>query len=711
MFIFESMRLNGTTPHNDTRIDFIDGINVVRGPNYSGKSTPFQLFTRLITGEFPYAAHKKAKDNTGNISLSFSKSEDYYETALDLVTGKPTIIENGRLLDYKKIPSAVAKMEEVLPFTLPSVQNFCYLSNDTFPYLLRGTPQQRKMLFEHLFDIDTSEQYKMFLAMDKNIRKLEHKKEALGALSYDPVLPQELVTLKARIATLVAQFKQLEPAYENCKEYEAARKEWAGHAGFFPKIADLSDKQLADRLKALDPSALRKEMKEAEAFDQYLEFREGHARLTKKRADIIGKLKGSPAKPKYMSELSGMELANLASLLEENVNLLKTDQPENIDISHLNAAVTKAERKLKALEHANECPLCGTTLVGKSSQKVLEAIKAELNDLLKEIAVKQKQKDTYLAAKSFISSLDRFMNWKDARFWCKHIATIKLFSAVQYIESDLCTVQESLDGLGEVVKTMKSRKNARTLDTIEQDVKMCLNERAAIESFQRFFALDRPAKDVNKDDLDNLRERISTLRDTLSEKTVQERNYRELRLETSKLRHQLRMKPVVSSLKHLYGPKGLRLAKVSDSLNEYIKNLNLLAPIVFNDYVFSADLSDTGIDIICKRKAGTSDVRRFSSSEGKLLPLLSLMALHPILPAERRTNLLVLDEVEASLDIASREKYVKLLPELQNLYPSLWVITPLTAKEFPIRTSHCPLTEYNVSMDKDGHSTIKSVNA
>ena len=61
MFYFKSLVLTGTIPHRNTRLDFTPGVHVVRGPNFCGKSVMFQLLTRIVTGEMPYAAAKRKK--------------------------------------------------------------------------------------------------------------------------------------------------------------------------------------------------------------------------------------------------------------------------------------------------------------------------------------------------------------------------------------------------------------------------------------------------------------------------------------------------------------------------------------------------------------------------------------------------------------------------------------------------------------------------
>ena len=84
------------------------------------------------------------------------------------------------------------------------------------------------------------------------------------------------------------------------------------------------------------------------------------------------------------------------------------------------------------------------------------------------------------------------------------------------------------------------------------------------------------------------------------------------------------------------------------------------------------------------------------------------MALHPILPANRQTNVLILDEVEAGMDSYTIERFVDLLPDLQKIYESLWVVTPQSRVKFPIiLEGNVEVIEYEVSMNTSGESELK----
>ena len=77
------------------------------------------------------------------------------------------------------------------------------------------------------------------------------------------------------------------------------------------------------------------------------------------------------------------------------------------------------------------------------------------------------------------------------------------------------------------------------------------------------------------------------------------------------------------------------------------------------------------------RSKRTSDIRFLSGAESRSFSLLFMIACLPLIPRNRRSNLIVLDEFEAGLDKPTRELLVdKFLPALNKIVPHIIFITP-----------------------------------
>ena len=694
MFYFKSLVLTGTIPHRNTRLDFTPGVHVVRGPNFCGKSVMFQLLTRIVTGEMPYAAAKKKKENQGRARLSFDRNDIPEEVTLDLSTNKIHIVEDGRALSYKQ-PAALAKLESILPFTLPSFQNHTYISNDTFPFLLRGSPAQRKMLFEHLFDIDTDAQYKLFYKMNDNMEKLQTKREALQALDRNPVYESEILHVQRRLLVLEKELEDLQKVYDVWAKYAELEKAADAYQDDF---ATKSTTYLADRLKVLNPKSLQSELEEAREYEINRKRAESVKHIHM-RMDALAKY----SKPKLVNGITDTDLTRLLNLLREEYLPLPSDEPLLVNTDSSESQLQLLLRRHKALSHAEICPLCETTITKKRASELLKDLDSEIDRITRYINKSSEKNDSYEYYKDVLHTARALgLKWDDIVEISDEVEYYR-----KYLEYRKCKDDEAVTLAFGPVKNLKKTRN---VTTIESDLRNCLADYEAIntELALREFTRKNKVVPCAKRDLDNLQERVTVMRDKLSEMKVSRRNYKELRTEIRDLSRRLESRPIVASLKQLYGPKGLRAIRVRESVASYIENLNAVAPSVLPGYIFSAEVSDTGIEINCDRKAGFSDIRRFSGAEGKLLPLLSLMALHPILPANRQTNVLILDEVEAGMDSYTIERFVDLLPDLQKIYESLWVVTPQSRVKFPIiLEGDVEVIEYEVSMNTGGESELK----
>jgi DNA repair exonuclease SbcCD ATPase subunit len=81
--------------------------------------------------------------------------------------------------------------------------------------------------------------------------------------------------------------------------------------------------------------------------------------------------------------------------------------------------------------------------------------------------------------------------------------------------------------------------------------------------------------------------------------------------------------------------------------------------------------------MVSRRNGASSDVRYFSGAESRLFAIVFLLAILPMIPDSRRTNILILDEPTANMDDAALEIFRDvLLPQLQKIVPSVIVVSP-----------------------------------
>lgn len=138
-------------------------------------------------------------------------------------------------------------------------------------------------------------------------------------------------------------------------------------------------------------------------------------------------------------------------------------------------------------------------------------------------------------------------------------------------------------------------------------------------------------------------------------------------------------KDILASLILAYGSKGLKniaLSQVAVSLQHY---LNTFSDLLFAENMsFSVTATSTGISALVTRSNNkVSDVRLLSGSESNCFSLIYLLSLLAMMPSSRRTNFVVLDEMDSHMDAACKDRfYTKYLPVLKSVIDNVFVITP-----------------------------------
>ena len=129
----------------------------------------------------------------------------------------------------------------------------------------------------------------------------------------------------------------------------------------------------------------------------------------------------------------------------------------------------------------------------------------------------------------------------------------------------------------------------------------------------------------------------------------------------------------------LYQDKNLKKQIVSIIGTRLMALVNRYAAQIFpEDYQFTLEW-DTQINIVCRRKAGDTelltDVRKLSGAESKLFTMILVLSLLSFVPSAKRPNIMILDEPESNLSPETTAMFMRLLEHLTQLVESVIVIT------------------------------------
>jgi DNA repair exonuclease SbcCD ATPase subunit len=173
-----------------------------------------------------------------------------------------------------------------------------------------------------------------------------------------------------------------------------------------------------------------------------------------------------------------------------------------------------------------------------------------------------------------------------------------------------------------------------------------------------------------------------------------------LRARLKELKAELENEEALKLLLDGYSDKAVK-SMVIEAISSHLMNtVNQFSSLVFSGYKFEFVWGSQVQLLVHRPKLGTTDVRKLSGAESKLFTLILVLALMRFVPKRKRLNMLILDEPSASFSTETTELFHKLLPQINQLIPSILVVTPRAEERYP--GAH----EYTVVRDKGGSSIM-----
>jgi len=194
--------------------------------------------------------------------------------------------------------------------------------------------------------------------------------------------------------------------------------------------------------------------------------------------------------------------------------------------------------------------------------------------------------------------------------------------------------------------------------------------------------------DQQKTRLMDLQRRTPRLQVKIEQYEQDTKRLADLEAEGQKLKDRLKDLPVLKMLSDAYSPKGLKSLVVQQLAETVQQNMNVYARHLFHEPTeFEFQIGPNKFDVLFHRVEGsktvTADVRSLSGAEGRAFNMLLLLGVLPLIPANKRTNILVLDEMTANMDEGGRDLFIQeFLPALNRVIPHIIVVTP-TDEEYP----------------------------
>lgn len=153
----------------------------------------------------------------------------------------------------------------------------------------------------------------------------------------------------------------------------------------------------------------------------------------------------------------------------------------------------------------------------------------------------------------------------------------------------------------------------------------------------------------------------------------------ELEAELTQIKPILDKRKIYETLVKAYSKKGLKIQAARTVIKLLESKLNEYANLIFFEpFKFKLEIVAQGISCQVDRGRGEpTDVCLLSGSETNCFRLLFMIGMLSLVPADRRTNFVVLDEADSAMDDSARHMFINnFLPALKEVVPHVFVITP-----------------------------------
>jgi len=692
------------------------GLVLILGKNGAGKSTIWAMLEAIIYASTP-SGHRRDElvksDEDAQFDLELEVDSERWIVSYCREKGKwkHYLTTNGLKRNFHGATESAKAAAQVLGLSKAEFEGSVHLTQASQHVLISGSPADRKKYISDFFGID--ERYDFIkqsaeaelAKVDAELSKIANYSHTLtvvdlelAALSFTDTQPYktQLVDCDAKLA----EHYDLNETYRNIQKdlelYETLKNDAAIYenpknvvtklenqkANMMASLANAKTIKRHNQMAAQNNATLNSLEKELVA----LSLPGNELIFTDDFEIVFNKLQAQRSAYAAM-----LPQKNEFDSLPSNLSLIDTDLIGK-EINAINASLIANSQKLQAIA-AGKCPTCHT--------KFESTHKAEIErDVAEQTAM---------------------VNSLHAEFKAGQINNEK-YKRYQYLKGILATSQQFTEGDQNTLNTMLRLAPSRQrllqvnlqLKTVvyvdlQEDVDVSAVESALLEVDADLNAARRcllaqeklPAKPKFTEEqlLNFLNE------NALAERKVQQDKNEILstlgRLKAENDRHQrlttqandLRVKVgEIDNLKKdqffwqkmvdAYGPKGIRVQQLERIMKIVLERLPFYTSILFEDksLSFFHKCDSNNIEIFAKRSEGAEtyehDISSFSGGEQRSLSVAFVLTLADCVPVKKRSNILILDEVDTNLDKDAEFRFVNhLLPLLKTRYSSVFLIS------------------------------------
>lgn len=733
MIEFQSLHLKNIGVHKDTKWKFVEGVHVIRGKNASGKSSLFTPLHTVVQREQPFASRKGEVSALGGVArLKFKKNQTKFDLSLNAKKGQYSVSKDGKTLDIRRKGEQLDYVSNLFSWSPEIFRSTVYLNSSLPNPILVGTPTERHIFFEKIFNVEIVDRIHNW--SKKELQILKQHKAALDAL--ESTLPKScpsksyIEKLESKIERISSEVKRLQDSINDTRinnDRILARERALKAVPEKYRSYSVSDIEAIISKLESKRSKLQKDLKKAEAAKWWSDAKPKIKALRAKLKELpsatstrdLHEIKEDLAVLKeYERALSELPKAKkrykeyLASIEQARSAL---NVPKSVDHDDLRSWIDLQKNVLGSIASLLEksgscCPVCESKLkLGyknklvdkfRSSSKDISAKYRALVDLLEDPPERPLNSSIVEKMQKAVKDLPKIEKEFD-----------KAVKAAKYAEKrrELEIRLAKLDHIKEVVFDKTPEQVEKEIEQVEEKISRISRVLSSLEALESIGAVKGDYKDTRSDE--QLLSKKSSVLAKLSSKldilVHQRRTYKSIKKKMDEIAPKIKEIPYLEELQKLTGSAHVRTEMIRSMFNKYLDDLNAHAGRIFNsDRYFEAEWGKRTLKIYSVEGGIRSSTTEFSGFEKRAFEILHCIALAPLLPSEMRTNIVILDEMEAGLEPSNRTKLAEdLIPYLKEMVECVIVVTPMAESELYIPNA----IEWQVVRDGD-ESTIRRLN-
>jgi DNA repair exonuclease SbcCD ATPase subunit len=619
-------------PLSTPGITFIRGRNEDDGgnPNYAGKSCLLNSIYALIYGQHQLAIRKNSigKIIDKSTIINYMQQIDDHKVSSILKDSRLKVFIDGEAIHTQKKNDERVELQTLMNTSAEMYTATRHLNGVAANPLLRGSSSARCNFLEKAFDLDRwSNLYSSIgdtlSAMNRADNDLETIKADLIALNFEKIDVEDLQQCIITDKTKLAKVKKI----------IANTNRILGMLENLPEKIDVSIEYLEIKI-----SNLEKEQEDSKKYE---------AEIKKWKADI--------ARRKEIK----IEYKRLAS------NIVDVIAPKNLDLK-----IAQIQEKIEQhLQHSENCPVCGNSITTKVDANLLNKVRKVMGEA--------SHTEIVVDIKALKSQLTNFKNIRQ---------NIKNNERLEVEQAALRKQLASLNVLKRPTGNVFTEQQYKHLKQAKEDLFTASRwEKAGKYASYSISDLEKRLEKASALE-EKLNIRISKNEIHLNTYQKNKEVYVQLHKRQKELEEEIKLRPIYKALKAAYSPNGMRLWLLQELLEALIAGLNENIHSTRDFKTFGYKLSrNRELILTATNLRGTYDLYMLSGAEGVLFTLNLLTVLLPMLPASKRSSMLILDDMDAMCSTHVRNIIADVyLSRLKTMVDSLFFLTPTTKREFAI---------------------------